>query len=151
MKDSAILFLRKATPFLVTLALWRLSVPMWNPAGILAMIPIFYCSFVRPVKWFAPFAIFVCFLIDYKFDTRLYWMSLYLMAYAINGFQTYVDITRMDKNALDAFMIFFGAATLILAMLDFSFYNLLRTVWLFAWCAALYLPITELIKRARHD
>ena len=34
--------LKKFLPFLMTIFLWRLSVYFWNPAGILALIPIFY-------------------------------------------------------------------------------------------------------------
>ena len=33
---------------------------------ILAIIPIFYYSFIKPVNWFVPFAVVFCFLIDYK-------------------------------------------------------------------------------------
>lgn len=41
MKKKIINFLCAAFPFIAVLVLWRLAVPFWNPAGILAMIPIF--------------------------------------------------------------------------------------------------------------
>ena len=44
MKQNIIKYLQIAFPFLITIALWRLSNPWINPAGVLAMIPIFYCS-----------------------------------------------------------------------------------------------------------
>lgn len=151
MKKSIIDFLRAAFPFITVIILWRLAVPFWNPAGILAIIPIFYCSFVRPVPWFAPFAVLFCFLIDYRFDTLAYWTAAYCLFYAINGFQSFIDLTRTDKNALNIFMVFFGVATLILTLTGFSVSNLMRAVWLFAWVATLYIPITALIKRVCDD
>lgn len=151
MKKSIIDFLRAVFPFLCVIILWRLSVPFWNPAGILAIIPIFYCSFVRPVPWFAPFAVLFCFLIDYRFDTLAYWTAAYCLFYAINGFQSFIDLTRTDKNALNIFMVFFGVATLILTLAGFSVLNMMRAIWLFAWVSTLYIPITALIKRVCDD
>lgn len=151
MKKSIIDFLRAAFPFITVIILWRLSVPFWNPAGILAIIPIFYCSFVRPVPWFAPFAALFCFLIDYRFDTLAYWTAAYCLFYAINGFQSFIDLTRTDKNALNIFMVFFGVATLILTLAGFSVLNMMRAIWLFAWVSTLYIPITALIKRVCDD
>lgn len=151
MKKNIVNFLRAAFPFITVIILWRLAVPFWNPAGILAIIPIFYCSFVRPVPWFAPFAVLFCFLIDYRFDTLAYWTAAYCLFYAINGFQSFIDLTRTDKNALNIFMVFFGVATLILTLAGFSVSNLMRAVWLFAWVATLYIPITALIKRVCDD
>ena len=151
MKKSIIDFLRAVFPFLCVIILWRLSVPFWNPAGILAIIPIFYCSFVRPVPWFAPFAALFCFLIDYRFDTLAYWTAAYCLFYAINGFQSFIDLTRTDKNALNIFMVFFGVATLILTLAGFSVLNMMRAIWLFAWVSTLYIPITALIKRVCDD
>ncbi len=151
MKKSIIDFLRAAFPFITVIILWRMSVPFWNPAGILAIIPIFYCSFVRPVPWFAPFAALFCFLIDYRFDTLAYWTAAYCLFYAINGFQSFIDLTRTDKNALNIFMVFFGVATLILTLAGFSVLNMMRAIWLFAWVSTLYIPITALIKRVCDD
>ena len=151
MKKNIVNFLRAAFPFITVIILWRLAVPFWNPAGILAIIPIFYCSFVRPVPWFAPFAVLFCFLIDYRFDTLAYWTAAYCLFYAINGFQSFIDLTRTDKNALNIFMVFFGVATLILTLTGFSVLNMMRAVWLFAWVATLYIPITALIKRVCDD
>ncbi|MBP3316610.1 MAG: hypothetical protein J6L70_03370 [Alphaproteobacteria bacterium] len=147
MKDKIINFLYKATPWLSVLILWRLSVSFWNPAGILAIIPIFYCSFVRPVPWFAPFALLFCFLIDYKFGTLVFWTSLYCFFYALNGFQTFFDVTKIDKNAIHVFMIFLFVGLIILLIPNITFYGLLKTIWLFLWITALYIPITELLKR----
>lgn len=147
MKDKIINFLCKAAPWLSVLILWRLSVSFWNPAGILAIIPIFYCSFVRPVPWFAPFALLFCFLIDYKFGTLVFWTSLYCFFYALNGFQTFFDVTKIDKNAIHVFMIFLCVGLIILLIPNITFYGLLKTIWLFLWITALYIPITELLKR----
>lgn len=151
MKEKIIEFLRAAFPFLLTIGLWRLSDPFWNPAGVLAIIPIFVCSFVRPVNWFPIFSILMCLVIDYKFETVCYWIAMYCLFFAINGFQSFIDLTRMDKYAILMFMIFCGAVLLIQLIVNFTFANCVRAVWIFSWCSALYLPITMLIQRVRND
>lgn len=150
-RDKVIKFLRNIFPFITVIVLWRLSVYFWNPAGILAIIPIFYCSFVRPVPWFVPFALLFCFLIDYKFDTLVYWTAMYCIFYAINGFQNFFDLTRVDKNAIHIFMIFFGVAIMILIMLDLNISNVMWAIWLFAWVSVLYIPITALLRLVDND
>lgn len=151
MKEKIIEFLRTAFPFLLTIGLWRLSDPFWNPAGVLAIIPIFVCSFVRPVNWFPIFSILMCLVIDYKFETVCYWIAMYCLFFAINGFQSFIDLTRMDKYAILVFMIFCGVVLLIQLIVNFTFANCVRAVWIFSWCSALYLPITMLIQRVRND
>ena len=106
MTTKLINFLRISFPFLLTVALWRLSGNFWNPAGILAIIPIFFCSFVRPVNWFGLFSVFMCFVIDYKFETVCFWLAMYCLFYAINSFQNIIDITRIEANGFIAFFVF---------------------------------------------
>ena len=89
MKQNIIDFLRRAFPFFITVGLWRLSATFWNPAGVLAVIPIFFCTFVRPVNWFVIFSILMCVCIDYKFETVCFWLATYCFLYSINAFQTY--------------------------------------------------------------
>lgn len=151
MKKSIINFLRALFPFFATVFLWRLSAPVWNPAGILAIIPIFYCTFVRPVPWFAPFGVLFCFLIDYNFDTVLFWTATYCMVYAAYGFQTIVEISRMNRHGIHAFMAYFGICTIILFLTHISATNLLRSGWMFIWATILYIPITEIIRRLSRD
>lgn len=147
MKRQIFDFLRAAFPLLLTVGLWRLSAAFWNPGGVLALVPVFYCSFVRPTPWFAPVAVLACFLVDYSFDTRLFWTAAYCLFYAINGFQTAVDLTRIDRRGITAFMTFFGAAVVILGIMHLNFTNILRGMWVFIWVTALYIPITWLLQR----
>lgn len=151
MKQNLINFFKNAFPFIAVIILWRLSVAFWNPAGILAIIPIFYSSFVKPVPWFAPFAVVFCFLIDYRFDSLVFWTVMYCLFYAINGFQNIIDLSRVDKNAINIFMIFFGISTFMLCIMNFNFSNIIRAIWLFAWVSTLYIPITALIKKVCDD
>ncbi len=151
MKDKVVNFLRAAFPYLAVVALWRMSSPFWNPGGILALIPIFYCTFVRPTPWFGLYGAVFSFLIDYQFDTVLYWTTMYCILYAINGFQTFIDLTKVDKNAFDIFMIFWTTVVLICALMHPSFINIIRAIWIIAWGGALYIPITETIRRIHHD
>lgn len=151
MTENIINFLRAAFPFLLTIALWRLSVPFLNPGGILALIPVWYCVFVRRVPWFGLFGLIVCFLIDYKFNTIFLWTSIYCLFYAANGFQSVVDMPQMEHDALAAFMVFIGFGILIAVGTAFSFTNILRGAWIFVFASALYIPVIQLTKRVRHD
>lgn len=151
MIKSIVSFLRKASPFLAVIILWRLQLHFWNPGGILAIIPIFYYSFVRPIPWFTPFAILFCFVLDYTCDTKLYWTAVYFLAYAINGFQYFLDLQRADRNALVPFMIFFGLALFILMVINISWLMIFRSIWMFIWVVALYLPITTFMKKVHRD
>ena len=147
MKENIVAFLRTSFPFLVTVALWRLSHPFWNPAGILAIIPIFFCSFIRPINWFPLFSVFMCIVIDYKFETLCFWLAMYCLFYAINGFQHIVDITRMDNDGIGAFAVFFSVAIFLQILTNFTGINLLRGIWIVVWATATYLPISVSIKR----
>lgn len=138
------LIFKKLMPFLMTLILWRLSVSFWNPAGILAFIPIFYYTFVRPTDWFALFGLLFCFLIDYRCNLTLFWTSMFCLFYAINGFQSFIDIPHMDNNGLFAFLIFIGVGFIILTFGNLSWVNFINNLWLFFWLAILYIPITEI-------
>lgn len=151
MKQDVIDFLRRAFPFLITVGLWRLSSPWWNPAGVLAIIPVFFCTFVRPTPWFVVFSLLMCMLLDYNFETVCFWTAVYCLAYSVNGFQNLIDIKRMDFDGIFAFMVFFGLAVLIQTCANFTWVNLVRGVWMFSWASILYTPITKLIKKVHHD
>lgn len=137
-------FFKKLAPFLMTLVLWRLSVYFWNPAGILALIPIFYYTFVKPVDYFVLFGLLFCFLIDYRCSLPLFWTCIYCLFYAINGFQNYIDIKSMDHNGLSIFMIFLGLGFVLLTISGFNWRVFINNIWLFIWLSILYIPITSL-------
>ena len=151
MKENIIHFLRVAFPFLLTIGLWRLASPTWNPAGVLAIVPMFICSFVRPTNWFPLFSILMCVCLDYTFETVCFWLAMYCLFFSINSFQTYIDIPRMDNYGLFAFMVFFGIAIFIQTVANFTFMNLLRGMWIFAFAVIFYIPIAKIIQRVGYD
>lgn len=143
--------LRILFPFLATILLWRLSMPLWNPGGLAALIPIFYYSFIRPTHWFTPFAVLFCFLIDYKSDTVLFWTGLYCLFYALNGFQNIIDLTRQKNDGVLVFMVYFGVGAAAVALFGWTATGFVRAVWLFLWLCALYIPFAALAKRISDD
>jgi len=142
-------------PFAATLILWRLDSQLWNPDGILAILPIFYYSFVRPRGFFLPFAILGCFLLDYNFDTLLFWTTMFAIAYGAYGFQSYIDIARQKMDGLYIFMFFFGISLVILGawatIATLSLWPMLETIWLFLWGTVLYIPFVALAKKLQND
>ena len=151
MMERTLSFLRNIFPFLTVIFLWRLSIPFWNPGGILALIPLFYCTFIKPVPWFMPFGLIFCFLLDYNLGSLCYWTAIYCLCYAINGFQTIIDLPNMDFNAVDAFMVFLGIGLFLSETPHLNWTVLGRMLWTFAWAVTLYLPITNLVRVVRHD
>lgn len=142
-------FFKKLLPFLMTVFLWRMSTPWWNPAGILALIPIFFYTFVKPVNWFVLFGFLFCFLIDYRCNLPLFWTCLFCLFYAINGFQNYIDIQHIENNALYLFMLFIGIGIVILTISGFTWTGFINNIWLFTWLSVLYIPITAIDKWAK--
>ena len=151
MKDNVIKFLRTAFPFLSVVFLWRLAIPFWNPGGLLAIIPIFYCTFIRPVPGFMLFGLIFCFLIDYNLGSVCYWTAFYCLCYALNGFQSFIDFQHRDFNSLDMFMAYIGIALFVFEMPHLNWTTIGRMIWTFVWLASLYLPITRLIHGVHHD
>ena len=143
MKHTLLILLKKSLPFLITLFLWRMSVYFWNPAGILALIPIFYWTFVRPINGFAIFGLIFCFLIDYRCDLSLFWTCIFCLFYAVNGFQNYIDVQNMKDNAIYGFMIFIGFGILLLIFSNLNWTNFINNLWLFVWLNVLYIPVTS--------
>ncbi len=151
MKELVIKYLRLLFPFIITIALWRISVPWINPAGILAIIPIFYCSFIRPVSYFTPFAILICFLIDYKFNTVLMWTTCYCAFYAVMNIQTFIDLTHTNKSGVYAFMGFVGAVIFLMTATNLSLMNLLSGAIMFAVLTIMYIPVITTVQVVQND
>lgn len=147
MKKIMIDFFRSAFPFLLTVGLWRLSVPFWNPAGILAIIPIFFCSFIKPVNFFGIFSMIMCLVIDYKFGTVCFWLAMYCLFYTINNFQNIIDITHARNDGLFVFMLFFGICIFMQVLTDLTWLNLIRGIWIVLWSMIVYFPTVISIKK----
>ena len=124
-------FLSMIFPFAITILLWRVSSPVLNPVGILALIPIFYYSFMRPRAWFLPFAVFATLLLDYNFGTLFFWTILFLIAYAGNFLQTTTRPFLDIENGQLAFASFVGAGLILLAIWSFTWGAFADMIWLF--------------------
>jgi len=145
-KYKIIRFLQIAFPLLVTIALWRLSCAWINPAGVLCVIPIFYCSFIRPTPWFSAFALIMCFLLDYKMGTGFLWTVYYCLVYAIMNLQTVVDLSHTNRHGLFAFMAFIGPIFLFMIMQDINWANLLYGLVTFGIATIMYIPTITTIR-----
>lgn len=151
MKQNIIKYLQIAFPFLLTIALWRLSCPWVNPAGVLCIIPIFYCSFIRPVRYFSLFALLMCFLLDYKFGGNFMWTIYYCLCYMIMNLQTAIDLTHTKKSGVYAFMTFFCIIILFMFLQHINFVNLLYAIVVFAITSVLYIPLVVTIRAVQND
>ena len=89
----------------------------------------------------------MCVALDYNFETVCFWVAMWCLFYAINGFQNLIDVTRMDFDGIFAFVVFLGLALLFQICADFSGLNILHAIWMLFLTIILYLPITTTIKR----
>lgn len=152
MTNPTIDFFRRLFPFILTLFLWRMDIAWINPAGLLALVPIFFYTFIRPTPWFALFAAVMCFLIDYRADNLLFWTSVFCLCYAVNGFQNYVDLTRAENDGWAIFATVFSIAVLIISLPHMTYFtNVFRVIWTILWVNLMYMPIIILIKRIAND
>ena len=76
---------------------------------------------------------------------------MYFIAYAINGFQYFIDLQRADRNAIVPFMIFFGLSLFILMIINISWIMIFRCIVMFIWVSGIYIPITNLMKKVHGD
>ncbi|MBP5485923.1 MAG: hypothetical protein J6Y07_04435 [Alphaproteobacteria bacterium] len=144
-------YLRFSFPFLITIALWRLSCPWINPAGLLSIIPIFYCSFIRPVPYFSLFALIMCFLLDYKFGTVFMWTMYYCMCYAIIKLQTIVDLTHTKKFGFYAFSVFLCPVLIFMIVQNINLKTLLYSFIAFAITCIMYIPTVTITRTIQND
>ncbi|MCL2737568.1 MAG: hypothetical protein FWE17_01755 [Alphaproteobacteria bacterium] len=134
-------------PFAITILLWRLAAPVLNPGGILAAIPIFYYSFMRPRAEFLPMAIVGCLLLDYNFGTMLFWTGMFCAAYAVHYMQTISRPMLLIHDGLAVFSMFIGGGLLILSAWAFSFSAIFTAAWMFAVSAVGYLVWIKLARK----
>ncbi|MDR0804075.1 MAG: hypothetical protein LBO08_03250 [Rickettsiales bacterium] len=142
---------RTIFPFFFSLMLLGLGVGFWNPCGILCMMPLFYYLFIRPIKYFWPFALAVCLVLDYRFGTVLFWTVAVSAAIMINRIQNYISMPDQKLNGVWIFMIFCGVCFLSIGLANWSFFSAASAAWLTLWIAVWYVPATILCSGMRHD
>lgn len=142
-------YFKNLFPFFITISLWYLATPIFNPVGILCLIPIFYYCFVTPIKNFAFLGGILCFLIDYRLGIPLFWTFMFCLICAINNLQNIINLSMLERNAFIFFVVFIGLSLLILSLSKFTFLNFFNNIWIFLWICLLYLPTTYVLNRVQ--
>jgi len=143
--------LGKIFPFAITLLLWNLSGPRFNPFGTLSLIPIFYYMFHdRRPYWFW-FGAFMCFLIDFNANTLFLFTAAFLTAYALNEMFGALENEGGAGFYPKGFAIFLGLVALFLffhAVFEsrnfFGF--ILGIIWMCCWLFLLYFPFVRFFR-----
>lgn len=141
-------------PYLITILLWQLSGPTFNPFGILSLVPVFYYMYVRPMPYWLGFGLFMSFMLDYNAETLFLFSSAFLIINALNEMYGIIENERGLKirgynTFLAISMLMFLLASWITR--DFMFTNLIAVLWLFAWLSISYFPLTYLFKKVGGD
>lgn len=143
-------------PYIATIALWHLSGPVFNPFGVLAVIPIFYYTFCERAKRWFPFGVFMCFLIDYNAGTLFLFSAFFLFTNAINNIYGVLDNEDGSLFNIKKFNMFlFALAVFLFLYAVFGaahFWSFLfGIIWLYALLVVLYLPLAATFKRVSND
>jgi hypothetical protein len=147
--------LKQIFPYAITISLWYLSGPRYNPFGILALIPIFYYMFsAREKNWFG-FGFLMCFLIDFSAGTLFLFSSVFLLSKALNDFYGFLENEGNGFNVrkFNMFLMMLSLSMFVYAIFNARFFwNFLAgIVWLYIWLLILYLPFVALFRRVKND
>ena len=147
--------IRNFFPYAVTLALWYLSGPRFNPFGILALIPVFYYMFSHHIKYGFPFGLLICFLVDYSAGTLFLFSSVFLISNALNSFYGLFENEGNGFNIkkFNLFLLVMSIFMLVDAVFNSSHFwrFLIGIAWLYLWLLILYLPFVALFRRVGND
>ncbi|MDR1071039.1 MAG: hypothetical protein LBL21_00125 [Rickettsiales bacterium] len=148
--------LRRFFPFAITVTLWYLSAPRFNPFGILALIPVFYYRFRRPAEYWFPFGLLMCFLMDFNAGTLFLFSSVFLLTDLLNVFFGILEKEGDSGFYVKSFSMFIGLAALFALVCGifetrrfFAFFA--GSVWLYLWLLILYFPFVALFKWVGND
>lgn len=144
-------FLKVVFPYLVTVVLWSLSTPVFNPFGILAIIPIFYYMFCNEKPYWFWFGLLMSFMLDFNFDTLFVFCALFLFMNAINGLYGVFD-EKGPVFGIQKFNFFVGTmAAFLLINAVFNEPNFLKFLlgigMIYALLIILYLPVVVLLDK----
>lgn len=147
-------FFRRIFPFLITFVLFESPSSRFNPFGFLAIIPLFFYLFSKPIKYWIFFAFFIGFLLDYNAGTSFLFCSLFLIMFTLNNV---FGLMESDGGFNSGnFSIFMGV--FLLSFFVFMLINtgvvwiwLINIIWLYLWTFALYIPFVALFKLIQND
>jgi hypothetical protein len=148
--------LRRIFPFSITVILWYLSDPRFNPAGVLSIVPIFYYMFCQPVKRWFLFGFLMCLLLDFNAGSLFLFGSAFLL---MNSLNVFFGILEKDGGAgfyARAFNVFLCMiAFFIFVHGIFNVHNFfgffVRLAWVYLWLFLLYFPFVALFRWVSDD
>jgi hypothetical protein len=136
--------------------LWYLSIPRFNPFGILALIPVFYYRFRRPTEYWFPFGFLMCFLLDFNAGTLFLFSAVFLLMDLLNVFFGILEKEGDAGFYVKSFNMFTGLAALfvfVCGLFDIRhfFAFALGAAWLYLWLLVLYFPFVALFRWVGND
>ena len=140
-------------PFFITIILWYLANPNWNPFGIFMLIPIFYYMIKKIDYWFG-FSLYMFFMLDFNTGTKFLFTGTFLLMKAINDFFGFFG--KENGFDLKAFIMFLSAfifpfGIFIIINTHHIFSAIISVLWLFVWVIVWYLPIVWMFKWIEND
>ena len=148
--------IRDLFPYYITITLWYLSAPRFNPFGVLALIPIFYYMFYLRAKYWTAFGFLVCFLLDFSAGTKFLFSALFLLANVLNTSMGIFENDNSSRIGVRKFGMFTGIMALL--MLVYAIFNtnhffgfVFGIIWLYLWLFVMYIPLVVLFRRVEGD
>jgi len=146
--------LRKVFPFIITIILWHLSDPLFNPFGAISLVPIYYYMYIRRQSYWFVFGLFMSFMLDFNAGTLFLFSSAFIIINAIN--QMYGIIEKDAGLKIRGFNTFLMVSIIlffIFSVIQFGdiFSNFLSASWLYLWIAISYFPVTSVLGWVSRD
>ena len=144
----------KFFPFIVTIVLWYLSDPLFNPFGALSLAPIYYYMYVRHQDYWFGFGLFMSFMLDFNAGTLFLFGSSFIIINAVNQMYGIVENeSGLKIRGFNSFLMISMLLFFIFSVIQFRdfFGNFLSASWLYLWLAISYFPISSILGWASSD
>jgi len=146
--------IKRFFPFIITIILWYLSDPLFNPFGALSLVPIYYYSYVRRQAYWFGFGLFMSFMLDFNAGTLFLFSSTFIVTNWVNEMygviekETGIKIRGFSSFLMVAMILFF-----IFSVIQFGdiFGNFLGASWLYLWVVISYFPLSSFLGWVAND
>ncbi len=138
-------------PTALLLIFWNLSHPIWNPGGILMVIPAFFFIIYYPNKLPFSIAFLMFLLLDYTNDTLLMHTFLFLLIYGVLGIQNIFNLTQQKMNSWFFFSCIMSCALIIMGAISSiasgALISLTMLIWTIILTCCLYYPLSLIFNK----
>jgi hypothetical protein len=147
-------------PLFFALILLNLPNNIFNPGGILCLIPIFYYFIYNPKYMNFLMVFFLLLLLDYYQNQNVLWSFLFICFYVALSIQKTIIIKNQNMNSFVFFIVFVAAGCLIqfisiILSVSLEWVDIMKIfgkeLWVIVLLSALYIPFSFIFNKIKID